>query len=242
MHGEAEGAALTALHCRPPRWAVRGEARRRDEALACVPSTDSMSSWGQQSWWPHGRDSREQQSASHGGWTLWGPYARFHGGWDPGDEETAGVEETAVRPYRSRRVTARVSQHTPRASSPGGERCGMRLFIRTLRGLPQLLNVNENDKEWRVLSLAAPGSLPVDYAVTWDGHLVDLDRALVSYRFREDHVIQAVRAPRVRDGEHRPRQLRQMAEAIVQYREKQGRADHERAPQEKRDHCQRRLL
>ena len=85
------------------------------------------------------------------------------------------------------------------------------------------MNVNENDKVWRVLSLAASGSLPVDYAVTWDGHLVDLDRALVSYRFREDHVIQAVRAPRVRDGEHRPRQLRQMAEAIVQFREKQGR-------------------
>ena len=96
--------------------------------------------------------------------------------------------------------------------------------------------------EEKVLSLAAHSGLPIDYAVTWDGHLVDLDRALVSYRFREDHVIQAVRAPRVRDGEHRPRQLRQMAEAIVQYREKQGRADHERAPQEKRDHCQRRLL
>ena len=99
----------------------------------------------------------------------------------------------------------------------------MRLFIRTLRGRPQLFNVNENDKVWRVLSLAAPSGLPIDYAVTWDGHLVDLNRTSVSYRIREDDVIQAVCAPKVCGGQHRPRQLRQMVEAIVQFRDEQGR-------------------
>ena len=43
--------------------------------------------------------------------------------------------------------------------------------------------------EGEVLSLAAPSGLPIDYAVTWDGYLVDLNRTSVSYRIQEDHVI-----------------------------------------------------
>ena len=77
--------------------------------------------------------------------------------------------------------------------------------------------------EEKVLSLAAHSGLPIDYAVTWDGHLVDLSRTSVSYRIREDDVIQAVCAPKVCGGQHRPRQLRQMVEAIVQFRDEQGR-------------------
>ena len=97
----------------------------------------------------------------------------------------------------------------------------MRLFIRTLQGPPRLFRVSENDEVWKVLSMVSPDELPVNYAVTWEGHLLDLGRTLASYRVREYDLIQAVGAPKVRGSQHRRRRLRQMAEAIVQCQDQQ---------------------
>ena len=91
------------------------------------------------------------------------------------------------------------------------------------RGRTQLFNVNENEKVCQILSLVPPEGLPSDYAVTWEGHLLDLNRTLSSYRIREDHMIQAVGAPRVRGTQQRHRRQRQMAEAITQFQEEQER-------------------
>ena len=99
----------------------------------------------------------------------------------------------------------------------------MRLFIRTLRGRAQLFSVRENERVWKVLSLVPPETLPFDYAVTWEGRLLDLNRTLSSYGVREDDVIQAVGASRVRGAQQRRRRLRQMAEAITQLDEDQER-------------------
>ena len=99
----------------------------------------------------------------------------------------------------------------------------MRLFIRTLRGRAQLFNVRENERVWTVLSLVPPETLPFDYAVTWEGRLLDLNRTLSSYGVREDDIIQAVGAPRVRGAQQRHRRQRQMAEAITQFEEDQER-------------------
>ena len=99
----------------------------------------------------------------------------------------------------------------------------MRLFIRTLRGRAQLFNVKENERVWKVLSLVPPETLPFDYAVTWEGRLLDLNRTLSSYGVREDDIIQAVGAPRVRGTQQRHRRQRQMANAITQFQEQQER-------------------
>ena len=99
----------------------------------------------------------------------------------------------------------------------------MRLFIRTLQGRPLLFNVKENDLVWKVLCLVPPGGLPPDYAVTWEGHLLDLNRTLSSYKIREDHVLHAVGAPRLRGTQQRHRRNRQMAEAITLHQEQQER-------------------
>ena len=92
----------------------------------------------------------------------------------------------------------------------------MRLFIRTLQGPARLFMVGLDDEVWKVLSMVPPEELPVNYAVTWEGRLLDLTRTLASYRVREYDLIQAVGAPKVRGSQHRRRRLRQMAEAIVQ--------------------------
>ena len=92
----------------------------------------------------------------------------------------------------------------------------MKLFIRTLRGPARLFMVGEEDEVWKVLSLVSPEELPVNYAVTWEGHLLDLTRTLASYGVRQYALIQAVGALKVRGGQHRRRPLRQMAEAIMQ--------------------------
>ena len=76
---------------------------------------------------------------------------------------------------------------------------------------------------WTVLSLVPPETLPFDYAVTWEGRLLDLNRTLSSYGVREDDIIQAVGAPRVRGAQQRLRRQRQMAEAITQFEEDQER-------------------
>ena len=92
----------------------------------------------------------------------------------------------------------------------------MRLFIRTLRGPARLFMVGEDDEVWKVLSLVPPEELPVDYAATWEGHLLDLTRTLASYGVRQYDVIHAVGAPKVRGSQQRRRRNRQMAEAMVQ--------------------------
>ena len=92
----------------------------------------------------------------------------------------------------------------------------MRLFIRTLRGPARLFMVGLDDEVWKVLSLVPPEELPVDYAATWEGHLLDLTRTLASYGVRQYDVIHAVGAPKVRGSQQRRRRHRQMAEAIVQ--------------------------
>ena len=84
------------------------------------------------------------------------------------------------------------------------------------RGRTQLFNVNENEKVCQILSLVPPEGLPSDYAVTWEGHLLHLNRTLSSYGIREDHIIQVVDAPRVHGTQKRHRRQRQMAEAITQ--------------------------
>ena len=99
----------------------------------------------------------------------------------------------------------------------------MRLFIRTLQGRPLLFNAKENDLVWKVLCLVPPGGLPSDYAVTWEGHLLDLNRTLSSYKIREDHVLHAVGAPRVRGTQQRHRRNRQMATAVTVFQEQQER-------------------
>ena len=99
----------------------------------------------------------------------------------------------------------------------------MRLFIRTLQGRPLLFNVKENDLVWKVLCLVPPGGLPSDYAVTWEGHLLDLNRTLSSYKIREDHVLHAVGAPRLRGTQQRHRRNRQMADAITLFQDQQER-------------------
>ena len=91
------------------------------------------------------------------------------------------------------------------------------------RGRTQLFNVNENEKVCQILSLVPPEGLPSDYAVTWEGHLLHLNRTLSSYGIREDHIIQVVGAPRVRGTQQRHRRQRQMANAITQFQEQQER-------------------
>ena len=99
----------------------------------------------------------------------------------------------------------------------------MRLFIRPLQGRPLLYNVKEDELVWKVLALVPPGGLPSDYAVTWNGHLLDLNRTLSSYNIREDHMLHAVGAPRVRGTQQRHRRNRQMATAITVFQEQQER-------------------
>ena len=115
-----------------------------------------------------------------------------------------------------RAVAIFLAKAPPEGVWPGGERCWMRLFIRTLRGPARLFMVGEDDEVWKVLSLVSPEELPVDYAATWEGHLLDLTRTLASYGVQQYDVIHAVGAPKVRGSQQRRRRNRQMAEAMVQ--------------------------
>ena len=99
----------------------------------------------------------------------------------------------------------------------------MRLFIRPLQGRPMLFNVKEDELVWKVLSLVPPGGLPPDYAVTWEGHLLDLNRTLSSYGIREDHMLHAVGAPKVRGAQQRHRRWRQMATQVTVFQEREER-------------------
>ena len=95
----------------------------------------------------------------------------------------------------------------------------MRLFIRTLQGRNLLYDVGKHDLVWRVLTLVPPGGLPADFAVTFQGHRLDFNRTLSSYKIKEDDVLHAIGAPRVRGSQQRKRRDRQMAEAIVLHQE-----------------------
>ena len=99
----------------------------------------------------------------------------------------------------------------------------MRLFIRPLQGRPLLYNVKEDELVWKVLALVPPGGLPSDYAVTWNGELLDLNRTLSSYGIREDHMLHAVGAPKVRGAQQRHRRWRQMATQVTVFQEREER-------------------
>ena len=87
--------------------------------------------------------------------------------------------------------------------------------MRTLQGKLNLFEVEQQDLVWHVLALVPPGGLPPDYAVTFHGHRLDFNRTLSSYKIKEDGVLHACGAPRVRGSQHRRRRDRQMVEAIL---------------------------
>ena len=106
-------------------------------------------------------------------------------------------------------------------TNPGEQLQGMRLFVRTLQGKLNLFEVEEQDLVWHVLALVPPGGLPPDYAVTFHGHRLDFNRTLSSYKIKEDDVLHAIGAPRVRSSQQRRRRDRQMVDAILVHQEMQ---------------------